>query len=344
MPFVNTAPAAASWRRNRAKKRHFTVGGRIGREPGRWIWPARGSAQCPQGNRANAQAGPSAPAGTAQCAGAIRVLGTTPPFGAGQALELLEEMPDLLPIRDNEACHHHGNHRNENRLHRLDVPSRLCRLAVMSAKKTSSGEFAKWPSEPYDGVRLLKMNKAALTVVDRWESAQGMPPEISEILGAGAKLGHAEPGLDVALGGGRKPSRCDVFAKVEVENMLGGIAVFATDSGFGKTVRKWQKRRVGKGQERLSAVCRALEVRPEQTQDLRYKLMHRTAAVIRSLDRNAKVAGLIVQSFSQEEKGLKDFKAFCKLLGVEDEPGKRCWVTRPSGLRILLGWVDSQYP
>ena len=188
------------------------------------------------------------------------------------------------------------------------------------------------------------MNDAALAVVDRWESAQGLPPEISDILGAGAKLGHAKPGLKVALGGGRKPSRCDVFAKVEVENMLGGIAVLATDSGFGKTVRKWQKRRVGKGQERLSAVCRALEVRPQQTQHLRYKLMHRTAAVIRSLDRNAKVAGLIVQSFSQEEKGLKDFKAFCKLLGAEDEPGKRCRVTRPSGLRILLGWVDSQYP
>lgn len=227
---------------------------------------------------------------------------------------------------------------------RLDVSSRLCRLAGMSAKKASSGKCEKWPFEPYDRTRLPKMNDAALAVVARWENAQGLPPEISEILGAGARLGHAEPGLDVALGGGRKPSRCDVFAKVEVENMRGGIAVFATDSGFGKTVRKWQKQRVGKGQERLSAVCRALEVLPQQTQEQRYKFMHRTAAVIRSLDHGVKVAGLIVQSFSQEEKGLKDFTAFCKLLGAEDESGRRCWVTRPSGLRILLGWVDSQYP
>ena len=227
---------------------------------------------------------------------------------------------------------------------RLDVPLRLSTLSGMSAKKVPMGGFAGWPRKPCDRARLPKMNDAAQAVVARWENAKGLPPEISEILGAGARLGHAKPGLKVALGGGRKPSRCDVFAKVEVENMLGGIAVFATDNGFGKTVRKWQKRRVGKGQERLSAVCRAIEVSPQQTQHLRYKLMHRTAAVIRSLDRNAKFAGLIVQSFSQEEKGLKDFKAFCKLLGAEDEPGKRCWVIRPSGLRILLGWVDSQYP
>ena len=189
------------------------------------------------------------------------------------------------------------------------------------------------------------MNDAALAVVDRWESARGLPPEISKVLGAGTKLGNAKPGLKVALGGGKKPSRCDVFAKVEVESMLGGIAIFATDKGFGKTVRKWQKQRVGKGQGRLNAVCRALELQPQQTQKLRYKLLHRTAAIICELGRRTQFAGLIVQSFSHEQKGLEDFKTFCMLLGAEDvEPGKPCWVTRPSGRRILLGWVDSQYP
>ena len=215
----------------------------------------------------------------------------------------------------------------------------------MSTKKVPLGGFAGWPRKPCDRARLPKMNDAALAVVARWENAQGLPPEISRILGAGAKLGHAKPGLKVALGGGRKPSRCDVFAKVKVENMLGGVAVFAADGGFGKTVRKWQKRRVGKGQGRLSAVCRALEVRPQQTQKLRYKLLHRTAAVIYALDQTAEFAGLIVQSFSHEQKGLEDFKAFCTLLGAKDvDTGKRYWVTRPSGLRILLAWVDSQYP
>ena len=224
----------------------------------------------------------------------------------------------------------------------LEAFFRLCILFGMVTQKNPMGRFPQWPRQLCDRSCLPKMNEAALAVVDQWENAQGLPPEISEILGAGTKLGHATPGLKVALGGGKKPSRCDVFAKVEVENMLGGIAIFATDNGFGKTVRKWS---VGKGQGRLNAVCRALEVQPQHTQKLRYKLLHRTAAVICELDRVAKFAGLIVQSFSRDQKRLEDFKDFCMLLGAEDvEPGKPSWVTRPSGLRILLAWVDSQYP
>ena len=104
--------------------------------------------------------------------------------------------------------------------------------------------------------------------------------------------------------------------------------------------------RGGEGQERLSAVCNALEVRPERTQELRYKLMHRTAAVILKADKRlSKFAGLIVQSFYPEQKGLEDFKAFCMLLGAKDvEPDKSFWVKRPSWFKILLAWVDSQYP
>ena len=216
----------------------------------------------------------------------------------------------------------------------------------MSKKRAPLGKFAGWPGKPCDRSLLTDMNPAALAVVDRWESARGLPPEISEILGTDAKMGYAEPRLDVPLDGGSTPSRCDVFAKVEVENMRGGIAVFATDDGFEETVRSWKEDREGEGQERLSAVCSALEVRPEQTQDLRYKLMHRTAAVILKADKRlAKFAGLIVQSFSPEQKGLEDFKAFCMLLGAKDvESDKSFWVKRPSGFKILLAWVDSQYP
>ena len=48
--------------------------------------------------------------------GRICTLGAAPPLGAVQTSELLQEIQDVLPVRDNEACHHHGNHGNENRL------------------------------------------------------------------------------------------------------------------------------------------------------------------------------------------------------------------------------------
>ena len=54
---------------------------------------------------------------------------------------------------------------------------------------------------------------------------------------------------------------------------------------------------------------------------------------------------MIVQLLSREQEGLEDFQDFCAFLGAEAlVPGKPFWVTRPSGRRILLGWVDSQRP
>ena len=190
------------------------------------------------------------------------------------------------------------------------------------------------------------MNDAALAAVDRWEAVKGVPPEISEILGADAKLGYAVPGLIVPIPGDPGPSRCDVFALVEIEKKVGGIGVFATDDGFGETVRDWQKGVAADGKGRLGTVCRTLEVQAQQTEGLRYQLLHRMAAAILKADeRRAKFVGLIVQSFFHEQKGLEDFKAFCALLGAEEvEPGKPYWVTRPKGRRILLGWADSPCP
>lgn len=212
----------------------------------------------------------------------------------------------------------------------------------MTAKKPPLGAFAHWPRKPCDRALLPDMNDAAIAAVDRWEAAEGVPPEISGILGADAKLGHAIPGEIVPIPGGPGPSRCDVFALVKTENGVGAIGIFATDDGFGETVRDWLQGGVIDGEGRLGVVCSALEVQAPQTEELRYQLLHRMAAAIIKADQRAKFVGLIVQSFSREQKGLEDFRAFCELLGAKDVvPGKPFWVTRQSGRRILLGWADT---
>ena len=212
----------------------------------------------------------------------------------------------------------------------------------MTAKKPPLGAFAHWPGKPCDRALLPDMNDAAIAAVDRWEAVKGVPPEISEILGADAKLGHAIPGEIVSIPGGPGPSRCDVFALVETENGVGAIGIFATDDGFDETVRDWLNGGVIDGKGRLGVVCRTLEIQAQQTEELRYQLLHRMAAAIIKADERAKFVGLIIQSFSQGQKGLEDFKDFCRLLGADDVvPGKAFWVTRPSGRRILLGWADT---
>ena len=189
------------------------------------------------------------------------------------------------------------------------------------------------------------MNKASLTAAHRWAVVRGVPPEISQILGADTKVRTAIPGRRVAIPGGKEPSRCDVFAKVKTDDGLGAIGITAkADDGFGQTIAEWQKDRVRGGRARLGALCHTLGIQNPPPLDLRYQPFHRLAAVIYEVDNHCHVAdfaAMIVQSFSNSQKGFDDFKAFCKLLGASLVPGAPCWTTLKSGRRILLGWVDS---
>ena len=209
----------------------------------------------------------------------------------------------------------------------------------MSTKKSPSGVSTAWPWPPH---RIPHMNKASLTAAHRWAAARGVPKEFSQILGATAKVRTAIPGHEVDIPGGKKPSRCDVFAEVKTEDGVGAIGITAkANDGFGQTIREWQKDRVGGGRERLSALCHTLGTPYPPPPDLRYQPFHRLAAAIYEADvRKADFAAMIVQSFSSRQKGLDDFKAFCKLLGVNLVPEKP-FRTTLSGRRILLAWVDS---
>ena len=189
------------------------------------------------------------------------------------------------------------------------------------------------------------MNKAALTAAHRWVTARGVPPEFSKILEAGAKVQTAIPGLKVDIPGGTEPSRCDVFSKVETKHGVGAIGITAkADDGFGQTIAEWQKDRVRRGSARLGALCHTLGTQYPPPLDLRYQPFHRLAAAIYEADaRGTDFAAMIVQSFSNSQKGFDDFKDFCKLLDARLVlvPGAPCWTTLTSGRRILLGWVDS---
>ena len=191
------------------------------------------------------------------------------------------------------------------------------------------------------------MNERALIAARRWAAVRGVPPEISQILGADAKVRTAIPGRRVAIPGGRERSRCDVFALVETKHGVGAIGITAkADDGFGQTIAEWQKDRVNGGRARLGALCHTLGTQYPPPPDLRYQPFHRLAAAIYEMDNhchNADFAAMIVQSFSKSQKGFDDFKDFCNLLDASLVlvPGVPFWTTLKSGRRILLGWVDS---
>ncbi|MEO1000600.1 MAG: hypothetical protein AAFW69_08380, partial [Pseudomonadota bacterium] len=77
---------------------------------------------------------------------------------------------------------------------------------------TPSGGPEDWRQFLADPQNQWKRGYSAMATALSWEAAQGLPPEVAELLGPDAELLLAIPEHKVAVPGGRRASQCDVFA------------------------------------------------------------------------------------------------------------------------------------
>lgn len=198
-----------------------------------------------------------------------------------------------------------------------------------------------WKRFLADPEKQWKRGYSAMAAALSWEAANGVPPEISNILGKPVELLLAIPEHKVALPGGRRESQCDVFALVRVDNELMAIAVEAkVNEPFGPTVSEWMIN-ASKGKiERMGFICDLLGLSVPPPGHLRYQLFHRTAAAVVEAKRfRTAQAGMIVQSFSHEHRWEEDFQAFAALFELKIEPGQAQTSILPSGIPLTLGWA-----
>jgi len=184
---------------------------------------------------------------------------------------------------------------------------------------------------------------SARTLAHSWEAANEMPPEVSDLMVKAfgpAELLFAVPEHKTALPGGTRESQSDVFALVR---HTAGLAAYTiegkVDEPFGPTVGEWSASASPGKVERLDHVCGLLGLATCPS-DVRYQLMHRTASALIEAERfDAKLAGMVVHSFSPEGRWFDDFKRFAALLGVGIEPGQVATVVVPSGKSLMIGWA-----
>ncbi len=202
-------------------------------------------------------------------------------------------------------------------------------------------------SGPDDWRRLLadpekhwKWGYSAMAAALAWEAAAGVPPEIAEVLGGETELLLAIPEHKVALPGGQRESQCDVFALVRVEGETCALSVEAKVNEFlGPTVEEWMDGASPGKVQRLRFICKLLGLEPPPP-ELRYQLLHRTAAAVIEAQRfKTDRAAMVVQSFSQDHRWFGDFAAFTDLFGLEAKRGRPLAVKLPSGLALTLGWA-----
>lgn len=194
--------------------------------------------------------------------------------------------------------------------------------------------------------RHWKAGFSAMSVAQSWESASGaLPPEISALLNSspdtalhGLGLLLAIPEYQVELPGGSRPTQTDVFALVRSTAGLAAIAVEGkVDETFGPTV---SAKRLEGAAERLASLHRLLEIDETATAEIRYQLLHRTAAAIILAQRfHARSAVMVVQSFSPHANWFDDFAAFAGLFGQEAVQGRLVPAGVRDGVPLHLGWA-----
>lgn len=123
-----------------------------------------------------------------------------------------------------------------------------------------------------------------------------------------------------------------------------GLATYTiegkVDEPFGPTVGEWLVEPSPGKTERLAYISGLLGI-GEVPPDLHYQLLHRTAAALIEAHRfDAKLAGVIVHSFSPVNRWRDAFERFVEVLGGRPEPGGPVTIEVPSGKTLMLGWAS----
>lgn len=183
---------------------------------------------------------------------------------------------------------------------------------------------------------------SAKTLAHAWESANGLPPEISRLFGGDAELLLALPEHKVDLPGGSRPSQTDLFALVRWDGRTVALAVEGkVDEPFGPTVGEWLDGASDGKRLRLEYLCGVLGLRSNGLPNLRYQLLHRAASAVIEADRfKTDEAAMIVHSFSQTSAWFESLEAFAGRLGVSAQKDRLATTTLPNGRIFHLAWAS----
>jgi hypothetical protein len=185
---------------------------------------------------------------------------------------------------------------------------------------------------------------SARTLAHSWEDVDTPPSEVLDLMEQAfgpAKFLFGVPEHKTPLPGGSRESQSDVFALMRHQDGLATYTIEGkVDEPFGPTVEEWSANASAGKIERLAYLTSALGI-SACPPDIRYQLLHRTVSALIEADRfDAKMAGMIVHSFSPELKWFDEFSRFAELLGCKTKVGEAAVLKTPSGMPLMVGWAS----
>jgi hypothetical protein len=208
-------------------------------------------------------------------------------------------------------------------------------------------------SKPEDVIPFLgkethwKEGRSAFEAAHSWFGAQNIPQSIRVVLDTdpilkNAKLEKAFFEKQTDLDRYRGPSQTDVLAILRIPSGVAVLGIEAkVDESFGQLVKDWEDGSESKTQ-RLAGLVKRLGLDENTIGQLRYQLLHRTAATLIEAERHgASEAAMVVQSFCPRHTGFSDFQSFAAAVGA---PVSHCGtISAPiirGDVRLRLGWAE----
>lgn len=185
---------------------------------------------------------------------------------------------------------------------------------------------------------------SARTLAHAWEAGEGLPAEIRDLMSVAfgpCELLFAIPEHKTRLPGGNRDSQSDVFALVRHHSGLACYTIEGkVDEPFGPTVAEWLEHASRGKLQRFQFLCDLLGIR-DCPGDVHYQLLHRTGSALVEADRfDTRLAGMIVHSFSPENRWKEAFERFVRILGWSHDFDKAISIQTPGGKSLMLGWAS----
>ena len=198
--------------------------------------------------------------------------------------------------------------------------------------------------------RHWKKGYSAYELAHSWVGAKGIPDpvvavlnQVEEFRGMELVEGFFEKETDLRSRG--RPSQTDLLALIGDGE---GFAVLGVEGKvnepFGPLVSEWLVDALANKRARLSVLQKTLELTNYDVSNLRYQLLHRTAAAIYEAQRyKVGRAVMLVHSFSAGHSWFDDFRAFADAIGTPvSGTNELSAEVEVEGVSLRLGWVADE--
>ena len=228
-----------------------------------------------------------------------------------------------------------------------DIRSSLPTNFLMNPVYIPAASFEEWRAFTAQPDKHWVPGRSAMSIAESWHNADGFPEPVDAVFQvAGQPFSSMKPLLvipehKVPLPGGNRAAQNDVWVLARHETGLASITVEGkVDETFGEVLEDWIKDASPSKRERLNFLWRKIGLLAEPHGKIRYQLLHRAASALIEAERfHTDHAVMLVHSFSREDIGLEDFRAFTHLFGVSSQPDQLVRLSQPSNVPLYTAWI-----